>query len=133
MKTTLITAAIALLIGLGLGSQLFPRAAVETKEVEKVVTVKDVVTVTKVVSKNDGTTETTTTTTDKSKESKRASNTVKVNKKEWHGSLLASTNSINMDNIVYTVNVERRIIGELFVGASVSTDKRVGVSLGMGF
>ena len=57
MKNILITAAIALVIGLGLGSQLLPKVKIETKEIEKEVIVKDIVTVTKIITKPDGTKE----------------------------------------------------------------------------
>lgn len=131
MKSTLITAAIALLIGLGLGSQLFPTVKTEQVEVEKERIVKDVVTVTKYVTRPDGTTESTTTTTDKSRETKKATNTKVTLAPDWHVSVAANTDNLALDNMRYTLQVQRRIIGSLFVGANLSTDKTVGLSLGI--
>lgn len=130
MKQTLITAAIALLIGAGLGAKLFPTVNTKEVEVEKQVTVKDVVTVTKFITRPDGTTESTTTTTDKSKENKQATNTKVTLAPDWHVSVAANTNNIALDDLRYTLQVERRIIGSLFVGANLSTDNTVGLSLG---
>lgn len=130
MKQTLIISTIALLIGAGLGSQLFPTVNTKEVEVEKERIVKDVVTVTKYITRPDGTTESTTTTTDKSKESKQATNTKLTLAPDWHVSVAANTNNIALNDLRYTLQVERRIIGSLFVGANLSTDKTVGLSLG---
>ncbi len=133
MKSILITAIVALLLGLGLGSQLFPKTKIEQVETERVMTVKDVVTVIKVITRPDGTTETTSTTTDKTKEAKAASTTLKVAKTDWHAAVAVSTDSIKADNLVYSLSAERRLIGDLYVGGLVSSDKRIGVSVGLDF
>jgi hypothetical protein len=133
MKQTLIISVVALLIGIAAGSQLFPTVKTKEVEVEKQVIVKDIITVTKVVTKPDGTTESTTTTTDKTKENKSATNTKTVAAPNWHASIAVNTDNIALNNLVYTVQVERRVLGDLFIGANVSTDKTVGLSLGASF
>lgn len=133
MKTVAITAALALLLGIGLGSQLFPKTKTEIVETEKEVIKKDVVTVVKEIIRPDGSKEVVTTTTDKSKEKKSSSSTTKVLASNYHVSLKAETGNIKFSELVYSVQVEKRIIGDLFIGASISTNKQVGLSLGIEF
>ncbi len=132
MKNILITSAIALLVGFGLGSQIFPSIKEKIVEIEKEVIVKDIVTVTKVITKHDGTKEEVTTTTDKTKENKQTTNTKTVSKPDWHTSINAKR-KIDNPELVYGIQVERRILGEVFVGGSVNTQKEVGLSVGVSF
>ena len=133
MKQTVITAAIALIIGFGFGSQLMPKIESKTVEVQTEKIVKDVVTVVKVVTRPDGTKEETSTTTDKSREAKNSkSSTTIIAKTDWHVNLNASK-QLTIDTITYTVNVDRRILGDLFLGASISSDKKLGASIGVEF
>lgn len=132
-KTTLYTAGICLLLGLGLGSQLFPKIEEKTVEIEKEKIVKDVVTVTKIITKPDGTKEEVTVVTDKSKESKEIKNTKIVSKPDWHVSASAKTKSIQMNDLVYSVQVERRILGDIYLGVVGSSDKSAGLSVGFEF
>lgn len=132
-KTTLYTAGICLLLGLGLGSQLFPKIEEKTVEIEKEKIVKDVVTVTKIITKPDGTKEEVTVVTDKSKESKEIKNTKIVSKLDWHVSASAKTKSIQMNDLVYSVQVERRILGDIYLGVVGSSDKSAGLSVGFEF
>ena len=136
MKNMLIAVAVALIVGFGLGSQLMPKTKVETVEVEKEVVRKDIVTVVKEVVRPDGTKETTSTTTDKSKEQKSTASTTKVQAAKYHASLSASPSDISLSNIRYTLSLEKRILGDIFAGASVSRDNfetRLGLSVGLEF
>ena len=133
MKQTLITAAIALLVGFGLGSQLSPTVKTKEVEVEKQVVVKDVITVTKIITRPDGSKEEVITTTDKSKENKQSTNTKTVAKSDWHASISANTPDIGLNNVRYTIQVERRILGDLFIGGNLSSDKSAGLSVGLEF
>ena len=133
MKSILITAVVALILGAAAGSQLFPTVKTKEVEVEKQVVVKDIVTVTKVITKADGTSETTTTTTDKTKENKQSTNTKVTVAPDWHVSVSARSDIWPIQVDKYTIQVERRILGSAFLGVNASTDKTVGVSLGVEF
>lgn len=133
MKNLIITAAVALLIGLGLGSQLLPKVKIETKEIEKEVIVKDVVTVTKIITKPDGTKEEVITVTDKTKENSSKVSTQKVMATQWHASVSAKTDNIKFEKITYGVSIERRIIGDIFLGVNADTSGKVGGSVGISF
>lgn len=133
MKAYIATAVIALAVGLYSGSRLFSTAKIEQVEVEKEVVRKDIVTVVKEVIKPDGTKETTSTTTDKSKEKKSATTTLKVAQNQWHTSLTVSTANIQLTDLSYRLTVERRILGYLFLGVSLDSNKQVGLTAGMEF
>lgn len=133
MKSVLITAAISLLIGLGLGSQLFPKVESKTVEVQTERVVKDVVTVIKVITRPDGSKEEVTTTTDKSKEAKNSkSSAIVAAKADWHVSISAAK-TLTEPEISYTIMAEKRVLGNIFVGVSANTNKQIGVSVGLEF
>lgn len=98
----------------------------ETIVVEKTVVKRDVQTVIKEVVRPDGTKETTTVVTDKTKESSAASTTIKQMQKDW---LLGAYYRIN--DPTYALNLQRRIIGPVFLGAHVDLkgDIYVGASI----
>ena len=131
MKSTIITGLICLLLGGGLGTFLFPQTKEKVIEVEKEVVVKDVVTVTKVITRPDGTKEELVTVTDKTKENKQSTSTKTVAKANWHTSISAKSKIDKLQIDMYTVQVEKRIIGDLFFGVNASTDKTVGFSVGI--
>lgn len=133
MKNTIIALVVGLLLGGGLGTFLFPQVKTKEVQVEKEVVVKDVVTVTKIITRPDGSKEEVTTTTDKTKENKQTTNTKTVAKANWHASISAKSRIDKLQIDVYTVQVEKRIIGDLFFGVNASTDKTVGVVLGLEF
>lgn len=133
MKNLIITAAVALLLGLGLGSQLLPKVKIETKEVEKEVRVKDVVTVTKIITKPDGTKEEVITVIDKTKENLSKVSTQKVMAKDWHASVAVKTDNIRFEKLTYGVSVERRVLGDIFLGVNADTEGKFGGSVGIEF
>lgn len=125
--------AIALFIGIIAGGILtkhfFPN--VETKEVEKEVIKKDIVTITKEVIRPDGTKEVVTTTTDKSTE-KKDKTIVQYDKKEYHISASVSRQSLTSKD-VYGIQVEKKVFGDMTVGARIDTEKNIGVVVGISF
>lgn len=133
MKNTIIALIVGLLLGGGLGTFLFPQTKEKIVEVEKEVVVKDVVTVTKVITRPDGTKEELVTVTDKTKENKTATSTKTVAKSTWHASIGAKSKIDRLQIDIYTVQVEKRIIGDLFLGVTGSTDKTVGLTVGLEF
>jgi hypothetical protein len=133
MKNTIIALIVGLLLGGGLGTFLFPQIKTKEVQVEKEVVVKDIVTVTKVITKPDGTKEEVTTTTDKTKENKQNTSTKTVAKANWHTSISAKSKLTPVQIDIYTIQVEKRILGDVFIGAVISSDKTVGISLGLEF
>lgn len=111
---------------------------VEVKEVE--VTRKNIVTVTHEEKRPDGTVITDSRTEDKSTEATRTdtkskeSTTITNVKPQWKvsGGAGVKYNEISLQP-VYTVGVERRILGPIFVGAYGRTDKEVGLSVSVEF
>lgn len=133
MKAIAITALIALLLGAGIGSQLFPKIKTETVETEKEVIKRDVVTVVKEVVRADGTKEIITTTTDKTKEKKDSTVTSKVLASNYHASISVITDNIQLTDLKYQLQVEKRIIGDVFLGAVINSKKEAGLTVGLEF
>jgi hypothetical protein len=136
--TFVVVAAISFSAGRFLGP-----AKVETKEVERVV-YRQSTDLTRNVDKKetirpDGTRiiETVSTTkkstdTNINKESVKSSTT--ENRPNWHLSVTYTPILITeRGQNVTTVNIQRRILSEIYLGASYSTDQVVGVSIGLGF
>lgn len=141
-------AGLACLISYSAGRFTSP-AKVETIEVERVVykdrvvkdTEKDVTTKTKETTLPDGTKIKETTKEDKSKskserESSAASEIIKEMKTEnrpnWRVAGIYSPALPNQET-TYGLTIERRIVGEVFLGVTASTDKTVGLVLSFGF
>jgi hypothetical protein len=117
-------------LGIYIGRVAFPR--VETKEVEKEVIKRDVVTVTKEVIKPDGTKETITTSTDKSQSVADKSISIAKAAPQWHFSGGVSRASLVSEN-VYSLTVERRILGPVYLGITANTEKTIGILIGAEF
>jgi len=132
LRMILGTLAVGLLIGFGLGSQLFPKVKTETVEVQKDVIKKDIRTIVKEVIRKDGTIEKETVIVDNSKESKEIKNTTRVSKSDWHVAASAAK-SLSLETMTYTVSAERRILGDVFVGMNVNSEKQVGLTVGLEF
>lgn len=131
-KVVVVVCAACLALGLYLGKTMF--ATVETKEVQKEVVRKDIVTVVKEVVRPDGTKETETISTDKSVE--KSDKTVVMSAvnaaPNWFISASLERNSLDGPS-VYGVQVERRILGPFSLGVRVNTEKTVGLVIGMEF
>jgi hypothetical protein len=136
---------LAILVALGLGYS-FGRYAQPAKEVIKTVevvktveTVKhDTVTITKQIKKPDGSTETDTTTTDKDVDTTNTSMTDKTSetitnvKPQWKATGLLGYN-VSTFQKVYGAEIDRRIIGPIFIGAWANTQQTGGVSVSIEF
>jgi len=132
MRNYIIIGLVCLVIGVAAGSALFPKVKEKTVETEVERVVKDVQTVIKVVTRPDGTKEEVTTIIDKSKQSTDKTSTKIIAKNDWH--ISASGSRTFTDNsMTYTLQVERRIIGDVFLGASVNSEKQVGLVVGLEF
>jgi hypothetical protein len=132
-KAILLASFVLLSVGFLGGRYLAPPKEITKIEVEeKEVIRKDIQTIIKEVVRPDGTKETTTTTTDNSVEKKdRKSETLvqKQAEKQWLISAGASRASFTQQDTLYQVMAQRRVLGPVFAGVSVSTDKQVGLVL----
>jgi len=131
MKNNIIIAVVFLLLGGAASKFLFP--TIKEKIVEKEVEVikKDIQTIIKEIIRPDGTKEIVTVVVDKSQEKKESSRTTIIAKEEWHASLAAT--SSNLKDIHYQIQIERRIIGNIHIGALVSTQGSYGLAIGYSF
>lgn len=129
-----------LAVGYGTGRYLQPaKIQIKKEEVIKEVEVikKDIRIVEREITRPDGTKEKERITEDKSQESTKKEKDTKestliANKKpDWRVNGLAALN--NDRNVVYGLQVERRILGPISVGAFGLTDTTVGLSVGLEF
>lgn len=105
------------------------QAPTKVNTVEVVKEIRDIEIVKQEVTKPDGSKVVTTTTKDKTKLDTR--NETKINKPNWKVSGLVGINSEL--RTVYGASVDRRIVGNIFVGAWGTTDKTGGISIGLEF
>ena len=129
MKNNIIIAIIAFIVGALGAKMLFPTVKEKTVEIETEKVVKDVQTVIKVVTRPDGTKEEVTTILDKSRENKESKSVKLISKPEWH----ISANGTISSNPIYGLQVERRIVGDVFAGVGYNTDNKITVSVGIEF
>lgn len=142
MKNYIIVSVVSLLIGAGIVNYAFP-PKVETivQEVTKEVEVvkRDIVVVTEKITQKDGTIVEKTRTEDKSidttkKDSQASSRTTVTNEKQYRVSVRAGTKTLNSNpEIIYSLGIEKKLIGPLNVGVHGSTDKQYGLSLSYDF
>lgn len=126
-------------LGYGIGRYIQP-AKVETKEVEviKEVIKKDIEIVVREVEHPDGTKERTTTTKDKSvetskKDTKKEMIVTENNKSQWKAHALIGADIKDVSRLLYGAQIERRVLGNLSIGAWGLTNQTVGVSVGFEF
>ncbi len=127
---TVVVAALAV----GVTKYYFPTIDTKITVQEKEVVRKDVQTVIKEIVKPDGTKETVTTIVDKSKESStKKLEQIVTKKNDWFVAAGAEARLNDLNNPVYKIEANRRILGDVFVGATVNTQGAVGVQLGFTF
>lgn len=118
----------------GLTRYCFPQVQIKNVEVTKEVVKNNIQTVIKTVVLKDGTTETTETINDQSTKletDKKVLTIAKTN--DWMFDVGARVKLDDRELILYDLQVQRRILGPFFLGAKLSTDKSVGLSVGMEF
>ena len=127
---TLVIAALSV----GVTKYFFPNVETKLSIQEKEVIKKDIQTVIKEIVKPDGTKETTTTIVDHSKESSKKTLEQIVNKKnDWFVAAGVESRLSEMNNPLYKIEVNRRIIGDVFVGATANTNGTLGLQVGFQF
>ena len=113
----------------------FPRVETRNVEIEKEVLRTDVKTITRIIERPDGTKETVEEKVDKSVKQETSTKESTVFKKNnWKTDVFARVKSLDVSNPLYDIHVSRRILeSPAFVGVKVSTDKSIGVSIGIEF
>lgn len=133
-RNTIILMILVAAASAGITRYYFPQVEFKNVEVTKEVVKNDIKIVERVIERPDGTKETIKETTDKStKKETNTSETIVSKKNDWMFSIGANTNISSRDIIVYDLHVQRRILGPFFLGARATTDKSIGVSVGMEF
>lgn len=133
LKTGLILMLISAVISAAVTRYYWPKLEVKNVEVQKEVVRNDIRTVYRTIERPDGTKETIKETTDKSvKQATSSKESTIFSRKDWVVSTSAGTRFSNFEPI-YGLQVQRRILGPFYVGAVASTDKMVGVSVGLEF
>ena len=114
--------------------RLWPTVDTKVTVQEKEVIRKDVQTVIKEVVKPDGTKETVTTIVDKSKESSvKKSEEIVMKKNDWFVAAGAEMRLNDLQNPVYKIEANRRILGDIYLGGTVNTQGAVGIQIGFSF
>lgn len=132
-RNVLILLIVAVVVSAGLTRYYFPKVEYKNVEVTKEVVRNDIKTIVKTIERPDGTKETISETTDKSIKKETNSKEITIaSKNQWIFDIGARMNVSDRD-IVYDLQVQRRIVGPFFAGLKASTDKTIGVSIGMEF
>lgn len=127
---TIVVAALAVSATKRMWPTIDTKVTVQEKEVIR----KDVQTVIKEVVKPDGTKETVTTIVDKSKESSvKKSEEIVMKKNDWFVAAGAEMRLNDLQNPVYKIEANRRILGDIYLGGTVNTQGAVGVQIGFSF
>ena len=133
-----IIAGLALLAAGFLGGRYLtpPKEITKVEVQEKEVIKKDIVTVTKEVTRPDGSKEVVTTTTDTSVEKKDKQLESIISKpveKQWFITAGASKDLSAFEKTIYQASVNRRILGPLYLGIQANTNQEIGINVGMEF
>ena len=120
-------------VSVGVTKRLWPTIDSQIKIEEKEVIKKDVQTIIKEIIRPDGTKETQTVIVDHSKESSTKTLEQTITKKnDWYVAAGAETKLSDLVP-VYKLEVNRRVLGDIFVGATANTQGTVGLQVGFQF
>lgn len=134
LKTLGIYTVVVAALAVGATKSLWPTVDTKLSIQEKEVIKKDVQTVIKEVVRPDGSKETTTTIVDHSKESSTKQLEQIISKKnDWFVAAGTEARLSELSNPIYKLEVNRRIIGDIYVGATANTQGAVGVQVGFSF
>lgn len=132
-RNTIILMFITMVVTAGVTRYCFPQIQFKDVETSHEIDHNNIQVVTHTVEKPDGSKEITQTTTDNSIKVESTKKDIEVAApKNWMFAVGAGTDFKGTPP-TYNLQVQRRILGPFFLGGSVSTDKTVGVSLGMEF
>lgn len=142
-KTAILGSIVLLVIGCGIGYFAKP-TKIETRTVEVVKTIKEEATVKTVFKERivykDGTVKETEMTKDEAQsrslsDISKSSETIVKNDVGLNLSMLAMRpiSDVLKSNTTYGISVKKRVLGNITAGAILTTDKVVGISIGMDF
>lgn len=131
-KKAIVSSLFLILVGVGIGRYLLPNNVV-TDEAKSERTDKEVVKTVHEVTRPDGTKEKYTETKETTKKQLDSDKRVEitVSKPNYMASVMVGKN-IHLET-TYAIKVDRRVLGNIFAGAYVSTNKDIGVSVGYEF
>lgn len=129
MRTHIVVGLTCLIIGVVLCRIYYPVDSTIV-EVYKEKSQNDVKTIIKEIIRPDGSKEIITDITDKSSTNKDKTSTKIIAKNDWHISASGSR-TFTDSSMTYSLQVERRVIGDVFLGATVNTEKQVGLTVGI--
>lgn len=135
-RVVAITACTCAAAGALLQRQFDDKMIQRAKSEQKVVTQNKIVTVVKEVIKPDGTKETETTTTDNSSKTETAKSSLEIiapMAKTWFVAASAGVRLLERAEPVYSLRVDRQIVGPVWVGGYLNTRQEVGLNLGVLF
>lgn len=133
LRNTLIALVVVASVSAAITRYYFPQVQYKNVEVVKEVVKNDVRTIIKTIENPNGTKETTTEIIDKSvKQETSKSNTTVAAKPQWMFSV-GARKPYDKSDLYYDLQVQRRILGPFYLGGSISTEKTIGVSVGMEF
>lgn len=130
MKTIIVVALVAMLLGAAITRQFYTREVIKTVEHE---TIKDhIITQIREVDNKDGTKQIDTTVTDNriAVDSKVSTDIKNVTLPNW---FISGGLQIDRQLNTYNLHINRRILGPIFVGGFADTKGTVGVSVGFEF
>lgn len=133
LKQTAIYTLIVIAVSVATTKYLWPTVETQIRIEEKEVIKKDIRTIIRERTNPDGSTEKETEIIDRSKEKREKELEQITNKrKDW---FVAAGTSINFSDAkpVYNVQVNRRIIGPIYLGGTAHTNGQVGVQIGLEF
>lgn len=132
-RTIIILLIVVAVVSAGVTRYFFPQIEFKNTETVKEVVRNDIRTIIRTVERPDGTKETVEEVVDRStRRETSTSETLIAAKKQWMFDIGARSKVTEL-NVVYDLQVQRRILGPFFLGAKASTDQSVGVSIGMEF
>jgi hypothetical protein len=135
LKTELILISTLALLTFALGALTehhYAKPVIQSVNVDHDVIHNNIVTVTHTIHEKDGTTDTTTTTMDHTQQVDTDTKTIAKPLPNW---LVAGTYSTEIHTLqpAYGVQVNRRILGPMYIGAGLNSQGMVGLSLGFEF
>ena len=133
IRNTAILVILVAIASAGLTRYCFPQVQVKEVQVDHDVVHNNIQTVIKTVTAKDGTQTQTETIVDNTIKSDFKKESLQENKQtQWMFDVGVRTD-FSEKGMVYDLQAQRRILGPFFLGAKVSTDHSVGVSVGMEF
>ena len=132
MKNLIISFAVGILVGGYIIYKFYPNVKKQIEIQEKEVVRNDIRTIVKEVIRPDGSKETTTEIVDKTKKIYDNKINYAESKLDWLISAnIAKKNFKNSD--IYGLQIQRRILGPIFIGLTGNTNKEYGISVGFEF